>query len=227
MRSIVVAALAVAPLPMLADRAGAQELAPPIEEVAPRLPAGMAASFVPPPQDADGPYATPNRDLSADETTWHVRVALNVAALGCRDADGAATTAAYNALLDTEKAPLDVASRGMAARYQARFGPAWQARHDDAMTRLYNFWAQPLAHDGFCAAAHDVLREAAAVEPSSFAAFAAAVLPRLEAPFLAVFAAADDYRQQIARWQDRHTPRIVIATAAVVPVTGRLGPDGP
>lgn len=254
MRSIVVAALAVAPLLLGAGTASAQDLAAPVEDAAPRLsveeaaprlsvedaaprlsvedaaprlPAGMAASFVPPLQAADGRYATPNRDLSADETTWHVRVALNVAALGCRDADGAATTAAYNLLLDTEKTALDLAGIGMAARYRMRFGAAWQARHDDAMTRLYNFWAQPPAHDGFCATAHDILREAATVEPSNFAAFAATALPRLEAPFVAAFAAADAYRAQVATWRDRHAPRIVIATSAVVPVTGRLGPDGP
>lgn len=121
--------------------------------------------------------------LTSAETVWHMRAALNVAALGCRGPEEAATVAGYNALLAAERAALAEAAEGAAARYRSRFGAAWQARFDDDMTRLYNFWAQPRAHDGFCAVAQGVLRDAAVVEPADFGAFAAAALPRLEQPF--------------------------------------------
>ena len=38
------------------------------------------------PIDGLGRRATPNIGLSGPETTWHVRAALNVAALACREA---------------------------------------------------------------------------------------------------------------------------------------------
>ena len=74
-------------------------------DVAPTPPAGAAISFVPPAHDATG-YRTPNRALTPGEATWHLRVALNVAALGCRGPEEAATAAAYNALLKANEATL-------------------------------------------------------------------------------------------------------------------------
>lgn len=196
------------------------------DEVQPVLPAGMAASFAAPPHDASGGYVTPNRDLSPEEVTWHVRVALNVAALGCRQ-QANETAAAYNALLTADKAVLAAALDGVGLRYKAKFGPAWQAANDAAMTKLYNFWAQPPAQDGFCREANAVLHEAQGIAPAAFPAFAAAVLPRLEAPFLTAFAAIDDYRVRMARWNDRHAAQVVIATVAAVPVGPRMGPSDP
>ena len=176
----------------------------------PVLPFGMAASFVAPPHDPRGGYVTPNRDLSPEEVTWHVRVALNVAALGCRQQAGE-TAAAYNALLVADRAVLAAALDGIGA----------------AMTKLYNFWAQPPAQEGFCREATAVLRAAQAVAPADFPAFAAAALPRLEAPFLAAFAAIETYRDRMARWNGEQGGAVVIATAAAVPIGPRLGPEGP
>ena len=196
------------------------------DDAPPVLPFGMAASFAAPPHDSAGSYATPNRDLSPEEVTWHVRVALNVAALGCRQQAGE-TAAAYNALLDADKTVLAAALDGVGTRFKARFGSNWQAANDEAMTKLYNFWAQPSAQGGFCREANAVLHEAQTVEPGNFPAFAAAVLPRLEAPFLAAFAAIDDYHVRMARWNGAHAPRVVIATVAAVSVGPRVGTEGP
>lgn len=192
------------------------------EDAAPLPPANAAASFVPPAHDASG-YQTPNRALTPDETIWHVRVALNVAALGCRGREEAATVAAYNAVLKNNGVTLAAAAAGTEAQFKARNGAMWQARYDDDMTRLYNFFAQPPAHDGFCASAEAVLRESANVEPSDFATFATAALPRLEAPFLTFFAAFDDYRTALAAWKARHAS-VVIATASATPVTAATPP---
>jgi len=202
----------------MAAPATAQE----VDDAAPLPPTGSAATFVPPAHDATG-YQTLNRGLSPEETTWHVRVALNVAALGCRGPNEAATTAAYNTILRADAAALAAAASGTEGVYKARHGTLWQARYDDDMTRLYNFFAQPPAHDGFCEAAEAVLRQSATVEPSSFPAFAAAALPRLEAPFIAFFASYDDYRASLAAWKARHTA-VVIATASAPPVGPAAAP---
>lgn len=121
--------------------------------------------------------------LSAAETVWHMRAALNVAALACRGAEGEETVRLYNAMLRDAAAPLAEAAAGTERAYRTHFASQWQAVQDGAMTRLYNGFAVQNGHEAFCATAHGVLRGIASVEPSDFANFAAAALARLEAPF--------------------------------------------
>lgn len=191
-----------------------------LDEEAPPAPIkGVAPTYHTPARDAAGAYLTPNRALSAAETAWHVRIALNVAALGCRDADERATVAAYNAVLAADQAPLAAAATGTERQYQVKFGAKWRAAHDDNMTRLYNFFAQTPAHDEFCTAAKEVLAEARAAAPADFATVAAGALPRLEAPFLAFYARFDAYREERAAWEARHAaPPVMVAVAIPAPV---------
>lgn len=216
-RFLVPVLLAATPAAAQFAEAPLPDSAPEAMDAMPRPPAVVAASFATPARDAAGRYLTPNRDLTADEAVWHLRVALNVAALGCRDRDEAATVAAYNGLLASARDQLAGAQTAVAAVYRVRYGAAAQARNDDAMTRLYNFFAQPTGHDAFCAAAKSVLAEAATVEPGALASFAAAALPRLEAPFTAFFAAWDSYRAALAQWQGRHAAATELAAATSVP----------
>jgi len=192
-----------------------------VEDAEPALPKGAAPGFEPPAPDGAGGYLTPNRGLSGEETTWHLRVALNVAALGCRGAlvDG------YNALLTAHKAALAATADAVTMRYKARFGQGWQAQHDDAMTRLYNFWALPPAQTSFCAAAQAVLAEVATLAPDALPGFAATALPRIEAPLVAFFADYDRWRTAHAGWAARHTRAPIVAIAAVTRM--RMGPAEP
>jgi hypothetical protein len=192
------------------------------DDVEPVLPTGATPGFVTPIGDGAGGYLTPNRGLSGEETTWHLRVALNVAALGCHGTlvDG------YNALLNAHKAALAATADAVAMRYKARFGQAWQAHHDDAMTRLYNFWALPPAQGAFCEAARAVLTEVATLAPNALPGFAATALPRVEAPLVAFFVDFDRWRTAHAGWAARHRPAaapVVIAAVAHV----RIGAGEP
>jgi len=187
----VLAAIAFSAMP-----ASAQDWSAP-----PRAPAGAAPNQAIPPLGPDGRYVTPNQGIGAEETSWHVRAALNVAALGCRDASERATVAAYNRLIARNSMVLAAAASGVKARYRARFGAGWEPMHDRDMTRLYNFFAQPPAQQRFCAVARDVLAEAQAVRPADFAAFAATALPRLEAPFTDFYRDYDAYRTAYAAWR--------------------------
>jgi hypothetical protein len=194
--------LAFALLPVLvlagcASRQPAPEFAaipPPQAAPMPRPPAGAAANLVIPALLADGSYATPNRDLSAAGSVWHLRAALNVAALQC----GAGAAASYNQLLAAQKRPLADAHRQLADEYRARGG---QAAFDGAMTRLYNFFALPPAQSGFCAEAGQVLAEAAVLPASGLDGFAATALPRLERPFTDFYRAYDSYKLALAAWR--------------------------
>jgi hypothetical protein len=162
-----------------------------------------------PEPDHDGHFTTINSGASAQEALWHVRAALNVAALSCARRPGGATTVArYNALLTQRKAVFATAY----AAERARFG---QAALDVHMTRLYNFFAQPPAQAAFCAAAAGVADRAVAVSPAGLPQFAPGALDTLEAPILDYYRAYAAYRVALAAWEAH--PRAQRAEAAPPP----------
>lgn len=189
----------------------------------PTLPAGIPATLNVPPVGADGVYRTINYGLGGADAVWHVRSALNVAALACRGAGEGAIIAAYNALLKTQRKPLATALKTIEARYRTERGKGWQAEHDVHMTKLYNFFAQPAAQQAFCTVAASVVAEAGTVAPGDFAAFSERALPSLEAPFTAVYSAYDGYRRDLAAWQATYGN---VAYAAATPAPARPAGDG-
>lgn len=166
---------------------------PPMPGPKPTPPASSAPNLTLPPKLADGTYATPNRSLSGAGTLWHFRVALNVAALGCDDATHSVASA-YNNLIRTRSARFDESYKALTAQYGSL------NTLDVAMTRLYNYFAQPPAQPGFCAAARAVLAEVPAVPDAEFPVFAARAMQRLEQPFLDFYGAYDKYLADLARW---------------------------
>lgn len=175
---------AVAPAP--------RPLPAPVRVAAPTPPDGAAAGLTIPARLADGSYATPNRTVSAAGAVWHLRAAFNVATLSCPDATLAP---AYNRLLTTQRQALATAHRALTAEHGG------MASFDPAMTRLYNYFAQPpvLAH--FCAQAGPLLHQAAALPTGSIDGFASTALAAIDRPFGAFYARYDRYRSDLAAWQ--------------------------
>ena len=189
------AEIAVAPAPLPA----------PVAASMPVPPAGAAKTLTIPVRLADGSFATPNRALSPAATLWHLRAALNVAALGCGDA---ALPTTYNAFLARHRSALAAAHREMQAQ---------NADFDTAMTRLYNYFALPPATPGFCKAAIVVAGEAAIQPAADIAQFVPPALALIDAPFVAFFAQYDEYRVRLASWQaGDQTPRLSYDTAVVL-----------
>lgn len=214
--SLLFAALALAGC---ASRHGASVAPPPVvATVMPVPPAGASPSYTLPARGVDGAWLTPNRGLSAARAVWHLRSALNVAALGCRDAGEPARVAAYNALIARHDAAFAAANRALAAEYKASAGATWQDAQDDAMTRLYNYWAQPPVQRGLCAAADAVLADAALLPAGGLPGFAATALPRVEAPFLAFYDRYAEYRTALAAWRAGQAPPVRLAAAPAAPV---------
>lgn len=184
----------------------------------PQPPVGAYVGMTIPARQADGSYATPNSDLDAAAAVWHLRVALNVAALGCRGPEGQAITAGYNAMLTRDKAAL---ARANAATIM---GAGGQAAYDEAMTQLYNYFAQPSAKAAFCTAAANVTNTLAGA--GSIDTGAPAALAALDRPFTDFYRAYDGYREQLAQWQADRTrramqpiderPRVAFASAAAI-----------
>ncbi len=99
---------------------------------------------------------------SREEDIWHLRSALNVAVLLCRDADREAMIASYNRMLTQHKPLLAAASQAVLDRYKMRGGKSWQNAYDDHMTRVYNGYSGTLTRERFCASSRAVLAEVAA-----------------------------------------------------------------
>lgn len=171
------------------------------------MPVGASPGMAIPAPLADGSYPTPNRNLSPAAATWHLRAALNVAALACRGPTGDAIAARYNAALRTHAASLARAETALAAEYRGSGGD-WRDRYDDAMTALYNFFALAPARGDFCAAADRVLDEMATVAPAALPQFAAAHMEAIDRPFTDFYRAYDAWRAQ--------RPTATLAMAAAV-----------
>ena len=143
-----------------------------------------------------GSFVTPNLNLSPIATIWHVRVALNVAALACRGPLQEAIVAGYNQLLTDRKNALATVEKQYSEEYKAEGGD-WRSQYDNAMTRLYNFFSQSPQRTAFCEVAANVIRDSAGVQADFLPTFAEVMLPRLERPFT-------DFYRAFARWRDAH-----------------------
>ncbi len=167
---------------------------------APQPPMGASAGMIVPPLGADGRRVTPNRDLSSAETLWHVRMALNVAALAC-EAHGGAARISYNALLKTHKAALARTNSTVDAEYKARYGTQGLAMRDTMDTRVYNFFALPPVQDQFCARAADVARTFNGKASAELAGYAPTALAALEEPYLVFYDAYAAYQERLRAWR--------------------------
>lgn len=190
--------------------------APPVRVAAPVPPDGAAAGLTIPARLADGSYASPNRSLSAAGAVWHLRAAFNVAALSCPDTSLAP---AYNRLLAAHRQALAAAHRALTAEHGG------MASFDPAMTRLYNYFAQPPVLARFCAAAAPLLREAAVLPAGSLEDFAGGALASIDRPFGEFYARYDRYRADLAAWRAgvAVAPRLAYDPAVFAPrpyVTG-------
>ena len=160
------------------------------------MPAGTYPGMPVPAVLADGNYATPNHAPSAAATIWHLRAGLNFAALACRGTQESTIVAGYNAMLAAQKPVLATAEATLASEFRSNGGAQWRDAYDDAMTRLYNYYALAPARPALCATAERLLGEAQGIAPAAFPAFAAARLPELDRAFTDVYRAYDAWRAQ-------------------------------
>ncbi|WP_162236513.1 hypothetical protein [Sphingomonas sp. Leaf25] len=201
--------------------------APPVPPVAavpqpmPKPPLGAAANLAIPAATPDGGYATINRTLSTDAALWHLRSALNVAALQC-DIGDPNGVAQYNRLLKVHAARFAAAHRALEAEYR-RGGGDWQDRFDDSMTRVYNYFAQPPVRARFCATALPMLAQVADLPAGSLDGFAAPGLGSLDEPFVEFYRAYDAYRIALAQWQAGQGPKLAVDPQILVASTEVTG----
>ena len=198
-------------------------LAPPL----PYPPGSAATTQMLPPRDmVSGSWMTPNSNLSAEQSLWHMRIGLNVAALGCRGmAYEQALIDNYNAFQKVQQANFVKAERWVIKDLGTKTGTNGISARDRLSTRLYNYFAQPPVQYDFCPIAYDVSTRALATAPVDMLAFAQTNLPLLEAPFQNFYSGfakyqtdyaryPDDYRayqSSLAAWNATYSPRAPVA----------------
>ena len=188
---------------------------PPVVATLPPPPPTMPVGGYPKMQIAekrvDGRYVTPNIDMTPAAAVWHLRGALNVAALACGQAGGG-TVDPYNAWLGAHRAVLDANVKQYVKEWQTTGWSDWRAAYDNAQTRLYNFYSQPALRTTFCGVARQELTAIAAVPDAQLPTFARESLARLDQPFIDFFTAFD-------AWRDYYHPEVapppVVATIPV------------
>lgn len=118
------------------------------------------------------PQNTKHEALAADESVWHLRAGLNVAALMCKGKGRVSVAGDYSRLLTRHRALL-------ASAYAAE-----QKRHgsglDRHQTRLYNHYSNQRDPAGFCRDAAGVAKRAAAMDSPSLARSANSLVGELD-----------------------------------------------
>lgn len=165
---------------------------------APTPPFRASATTVVPPLRADGLRQTINRDLGPLETLWHVRSALNVAALSCTGPLYARLVDDYNAFIKNNSSSLRRANNAIKAKFRREISD--RKAHDRHQTSLYNYWSFSPLRRPFCDQAVQVSQRAIVTKSKDLNAFAAQVLPELEQPFNDFYLAYEQYQRDLEAW---------------------------
>ncbi|MBN8845038.1 MAG: hypothetical protein J0H88_17520 [Sphingomonadales bacterium] len=170
----------------------------------PQAPGYAAPNLRLPPRDERGDFVTPNRDLTGHEAFWNLKIALNVAAIGCRHAGSLQLISDYNdiiarhgGLIRTTEAAV-IARTGVAAR-------------DKLSTRLFNYFAQPPAQREFCPVAGSIAQQIGGMDGATMMAKAPTMLADLDRPFVNFYHAYARYQVDLAAWRSGRSVQMAAA----------------
>ncbi|MEJ7925800.1 hypothetical protein WG908_03405 [Sphingobium sp. AN641] len=173
-----------------------------IPTVMPLPPMGAAENMDLPDADEQGRYITPNRGMTGQQALWHVRMALNVAALSCHGSDRAMATQ-YNRMLHTHSLALSQANIAADAIYALKYGVNATLMREKVNTIVYNYFALPPAQKAFCQTALAVVTTINGLTPQALFAYAPQALDMLEKPFQQFWEAYADYLRRLEEWRRR------------------------
>jgi hypothetical protein len=183
-------------------------VAPPPTPSRPLPPGGAALGMVMPPVGVDGVRQTPNRFISSNESVWHLRAALNVAALNCQGPVWDQIATNYNKFIANNKATLTKISRSIDGEYKTRY-PGQNALRvrDTKMTDLYNYFSMPAVKQEYCDTALARSAEAAAVDYKVLPEFSTGALANIDGIFIRFFDAYAKYESDLAQWNRTYGTR--------------------
>ncbi len=173
---------------------------------APTTPFGASVNTIVPMLRADGLRQTINRDLGPLETIWHVRAALNVAALSCTGSQYSRIVSDYNAWIGNNKSYLRNANNAIISKFRREVGNGYKQAHDRHQTSLYNYWSFSPLRRPFCDQAVQVSQRAIVTKPDEMETFGAQALMELEKPFTDFYLAYEEYERDLDAWRRQYAP---------------------
>ena len=179
----------------------------------PVMPAGGYPGLKIPSKRKDGTYVTPNFEMTDAAAVWHLRGALNVAALAC-DKAGGGVIDGYNAWLTAHHAVLDASVKQYMHDWQVTGWWDWEQAYEANQTRLYNFYSQSTIRVAFCAAARTEIASIGTVADADLPTYARGALARIDKPFIDFYTAFDAWRDY---YEPHVTPPPVVATLPSTP----------
>ncbi len=191
---------------------------PVVPTVKPLPPMGAVEDMSIPEVGDDGKYLTPNRGVTANTALWHVRMALNVAALSCHGVNEPARIQ-YNRILHVHEGILREANAAVDRNYTAAYGSGGLQARELLNTVVYNFFALPPVTKSFCPVAIEVGAKILAMPSSQLLDYAPEALTQLEKPFQDFYEAYADYLRRLAEWQSRFggTVTVVVSPTPLPP----------
>jgi hypothetical protein len=185
----------------------------------PQAPGYAAANLRLPPRDAQGEYATPNRELTGHDAFWNLRIALNVAAIGCRHPGSLQLISDYNGIIARHGGLIRSAETAVIARLGRETGSNGIAARDRTSTKLFNYFAQPPAQKQFCQVAGSIAQQLSGMDGGTAMAMAPAMLAQIDQPFVDFYNDYARYQVELAAYraqrsyQPRTEPGIQMAAA--------------
>lgn len=222
-----VAGCAAAPAPAPAPAPKPIVVAPPPPPAMPLPPGGAAVTMKVPTIGVDGVRITPNRGLSREENIWHLRAALNVAALNCQGPVWGEIAQNYNRYLQVHKSRLAQTNKAVDGEYVKRF-PGQNALRvrDTAMTDLYNYFALPPVRAEFCDRSLLKSREVVALPLTALPEYSFGALADLDAVFINFFNAFEQYQRDLAEWNAKYAPQTAPAAVPLAAPAPAAAPSG-
>lgn len=201
---------------------------PPVAIVIPPrpLPPGNAAvTQILPARGMDGRFTTANSNVTGDRAFWQMKIALNVAAIGCRGPEEATLVSAYNNIIKTHGKAIRSTEKNVIAQLGKEMRTNGTAARDKLSTQLFNYFAQPPAQRSFCPRANEIAQLVSSTPSTQVVADAPAHLARLDQPFLDFYEAYAKYQSDVVAWDAKYAPPppIMSAPAPMNPV----GPTNP
>ncbi len=191
---------------------------PVVSTIKPLPPMGAVEGMSIPEVDTSGQYLTPNRGVTANTALWHVRMALNVAALSCHGVNEPARVQ-YNQILHVHKDVLREANAAVDRNYAAAYGSNGLPARELLNTVVYNFFALPPVTKSFCPVAIEVGAKILTMPSGQLLAYAPEALTALEKPFQEFYEAYADYLRRLTEWQSRFggTVTVVVSPTPLPP----------
>lgn len=192
---------------------------PPVVVIPPRpMPPGSAAlTQILPARGIDGRFLTANSNIMGDRAFWQMKIALNVAAIGCRGNEEATLVSAYNSIIKTHARTIKSTETSVIKDLAKANKTNGIKERDRLSTSLFNYFAQPPAQREFCARANEVAQLVATTPSAQVIDLADENLAVLDKPFIDFYEAYAQYQRDVVDWDAKYAPPPLIMDAPATP----------